>query len=760
MEPLKVLEELERFKTKKRKRIVSGVSLLIPLAAIVGLILSFVRFRADVEHLQFEHFKKDFEIKAQNKLFEANVILNNMVAQLENTAEELNKYKSFCHPDVQQILNFSSESSMFSFVGVANAEGKGYDSGGNNVDISTRQYFREAMQGEVAFSEVLNSKLFMGERVQIIAHPMRTDENIVRGVVFGVLNLEDVGVENWYSAHEERSSVYIIDSYGKYVLRFHNNRNIDTTGNFWLDMSGTSLTKEEWNHLKEEFDQQAEGEFSYSFGGESYYGCHIPIGPNKWQLVYSVSRDSTDQLIHSMYQLDGKNAMVASICYLVLLIYVVGHFKKANETIQKAHQEAQRNMEFMRISIEHSKHTVFEYDQTCRRIILKTNFKNQLFDCTTIENVPESMLQKNIIAPNSISAFEKLFETIKTQDSGEAEIQLTDENEKIWYRISMNNAYSDEQKIFTTTGLVEDISELKKQEEETKKKLQIQETLIAKALSYAKVNLNTGMIMEYNGKRVQMKYQTFLYQYACEKVGGEHAAYVEQKLALDTLRTAYQQSKESVEVQYLKQVDHKLRWVCCTVYRFYKDNSAEVLFVEQDIDEQKRKELALQKRAERDGLTDLYNAATTRLKINEVLSLPHDVEQNQVLVLIDLDNYKLINDTFGHDYGDQVLMDVAAILDQRFRSSDIVGRLGGDEFIVLLRDVKSYDYAEHMIKELCRAMCLTYKEGDQQVTISASIGSAVSPSDGNTFEELYKKADIAQYQIKKTNKNGYRRYYP
>lgn len=277
------------------------------------------------------------------------------------------------------------------------------------------------------------------------------------------------------------------------------------------------------------------------------------------------------------------------------------------------------------------------------------------------------------------------------------------------------------------------------------------------ALEYGVVDLNTATITEWN-EEVCLPYQETIQARILNGVSEEHIPYVEQKLSLEALRNEYHQRKESVQVQYLRRFGDEVRWVSVVVYRMYMDDTSKILFVLTDIDRQKRRKLLIKKQAERDGLTGLYNAVTTQSKIDKVLSLEHQSNENQLLVLIDLDNYKQVNDTFGHSYGDQVLIDVANILNRQFRSSDIVGRIGGDEFVILLRDIKSYDYAERLMKDLCKSLYRTYKEGDQEVTISASVGMSVAPRDGNTFQELYQKADIAQYQIKKDSKNGFKRY--
>ena len=401
---------------------------------------------------------------------------------------------------------------------------------------------------------------------------------------------------------------------------------------------------------------------------------------------------------------------------------------------------------------------MFEYDQETRTIHLKTNLRNILFDRAVIPSAPERLIAQNIITPDSIPVFQSLFETIETQISSEGDIQILTDSEDLWYRISLNNVFDEENKVTATVGIAEDITQQKEKDAKMARRLQVQQTLIANALAYAKVDLDNDLVTEFNGEESHISFQHFLMERLNEMVLPDHVPYVAQALSLETLREAYQQGKESIEVEFIMYCDGTPKWVSCVVYGLYSDDHAGAIFVLTDIDDRKRLELALKQQAERDGLTGLYNSATIRSKVNEILSQQHTLHGQQIFILIDLDNYKQVNDTFGHSFGDQVLIDVAAILSARFRSDDLVGRLGGDEFLIFLRNVNSFDGVASAVENLRQSIRRTYRVDDKEVTISASIGISSAPDDGTTFEELYRRSDIALYQIKDTGKDGFKRY--
>lgn len=160
----------------------------------------------------------------------------------------------------------------------------------------------------------------------------------------------------------------------------------------------------------------------------------------------------------------------------------------------------------------------------------------------------------------------------------------------------------------------------------------------------------------------------------------------------------------------------------------------------------------LQNQAETDLLTDLLNKMTTERKIKEYLEGEGRNKVNMMCVL-DIDNFKKINDTMGHAFGDEVLASLGKQIRSEFRVSDIIGRTGGDEFIIFLKDLKD---AETIEKEANRVAGFfkTFTVGEYtKYSATASIGAALYPNDGKDYEALYKAADTALYKAKNRGKN-------
>ena len=123
--------------------------------------------------------------------------------------------------------------------------------------------------------------------------------------------------------------------------------------------------------------------------------------------------------------------------------------------------------------------------------------------------------------------------------------------------------------------------------------------------------------------------------------------------------------------------------------------------------------------------------------------------------MLDLDNFKKINDVWGHQAGDSILILTADLLRAHFRQSDVIGRIGGDEFMVLMKDVSSQSVLELHMRRLCEEFRLLTDPTYPQISVSCSVGAAMIPDQGHSFNELYPHADSALYCAKHCGKDGW-----
>ena len=109
-------------------------------------------------------------------------------------------------------------------------------------------------------------------------------------------------------------------------------------------------------------------------------------------------------------------------------------------------------------------------------------------------------------------------------------------------------------------------------------------------------------------------------------------------------------------------------------------------------------------------------------------------------IIMDLDNFKTVNDCLGHSQGDELLQKIAKTLEENFRKTDIIARLGGDEFIIYMKDIKSKKAVVNAVEKLLSKLQLKYPWKNGSIQVSASVGIAIVPFDGMRFEDLYIKA--------------------
>ena len=161
----------------------------------------------------------------------------------------------------------------------------------------------------------------------------------------------------------------------------------------------------------------------------------------------------------------------------------------------------------------------------------------------------------------------------------------------------------------------------------------------------------------------------------------------------------------------------------------------------------------LRSQAQQDSLTGLYNRKETEKRIKQFLDSKPALPS--ALFMVDMDNFKLINDTKGHMVGDVVLTEAASAMKSLMRATDIVGRIGGDEFIVFMKNIPSGEAAEKKAERLADMFRHMFEHEKYSVQISCSIGVAVYPEGGRDFKTLYRHADQALYHAKTNGKNKY-----
>lgn len=222
-----------------------------------------------------------------------------------------------------------------------------------------------------------------------------------------------------------------------------------------------------------------------------------------------------------------------------------------------------------------------------------------------------------------------------------------------------------------------------------------------------------------------------------------------------SLHSIYSKGRRTLSFKYERiMTDGSLRWIQNEINFLTDIDSGHlcVMLSARDINEIELEQKKLVEAAKLDAMTMLFNRETSMKSIKSVLK--NESDRQHALFMLDIDNFKKLNDTFGHRAGDEFLIKLAAELKSRFRESDIVGRIGGDEFFALMRNVSERVQIERKaddILELIRTLSAEYTD----INLGGSIGISIYPKVGRELDELYSRADIALYKAKRNGKNSY-----
>src|SRR5207249_4068756 len=200
------------------------------------------------------------------------------------------------------------------------------------------------------------------------------------------------------------------------------------------------------------------------------------------------------------------------------------------------------------------------------------------------------------------------------------------------------------------------------------------------------------------------------------------------------------------------------RFWCRLAVRTFDQAGAKTatIWVVQDISDRKQKEQAIQHAALHDTLTGLPNRALLSDRLEQAIRYASRANTKFGVLFLDLDRFKMVNDTIGHDAGDQLLRAVADRLRRRVRATDTVARQGGDEFIIMLPEVRSIADIERVAENLLAEIIKPIPIFGNDYVVTGSIGISIYPDHGSDAQSLLKNADAAMYRAKELGKNTHR----
>lgn len=750
-------------KSKIKQRVFVIVLFIVLILALINIY--FADFEREVQKEELNHAVTSLSGLANQGAEIVETKINLSMSFMRNLAEMLEKTK-----DIQQKENFEylqnvleDENLDILRFGIALPNGEAITTAGKSLNVGEREYFRECMKGHEIITGSLKSKI-IDEKIIFLAVPIYGENDIVRGVFYGVIECDSFHVYDNIEMGGVKSDMYIIDGDGNYVTNYDAALADTTKANFFDEMKELKKSVS----MKEIQDKLASRnpmyvELQRKAGKEYVY--ITPININGWFAVTVINEESIHGRVH--YLADSVSLLMFRVVmtlalFVVPIYYIIWSEKKKAEQMN---QELQIRDNIFQVAVSELESQVFLYDARKDEMRFLSNSSYEKIHLPQIiQNVSKELL-KYFSETNQKTMEHVLMEMFDDLKNGREESKrrmiLTKGEQTYYYGIKVIHFYNTSGEPIRSIGMIYDISENYEKELLLNREKKMRSFFMSDVIGVYEINVTLDKVMGQQGEQYDsdVTYTRILKEFVRKCVAEEFREEVCEKCSIANLRIRFLSGENNFiqEYKYLRK-DKTTFWVACEMHleRDAQNGNLLAFVTVRDIDNKKRKELYLEERAIVDPLTKVYNRSVGTQYIVKALAEMNPGETS-AFMLLDLDHFKRLNDTLGHMRGDDALKNVAEILMNHFRKYDIVCRLGGDEFVVFIQRIP-IEVLDRVLTSLLKKMELDYERGDVKVSITISAGVALVPEHGNTFEELYEKADQALYQVKNTTRNAYKIY--
>lgn len=705
------------------------------------------------------------EDSANEQITTFKIALDGKYEIIEAFARTLAAKKSFDAKEIVISLNDFVEVANFPSMGYADRDGKAYLNDGKTLEIADRKYFNEALKGKRAIEKILKDEISEQSRF-LISVPIE-DESGIKGIIFASYLEENFRKFLIPQAFSRTGYSYLCDANGDVILESDKSNFPIYKKNIFQELKSSKLD-EEYNteQLISNVSNRRPGRVSYTIAAQRRHGNYQPLGINDWILFNVVPDSFVNAEVKSIIRSGQVSMFIVILSAIFLILFIIALDFKLGKTFEAERQKLRVQEEEYRIAASQSGKLVFRYDIKTKTQYNQPEMTETIGIPTIQENVPETFLMTALVAEESKKEFRLFYDAILRGDSvGTTVVRIRNSSgELVWYRAVFTTVYSDSGEALRAIVSLDDFS-IQREKELVYKRWQQKLNSIEDAnLVYYEFNLTKdiceleegGLISHIVGK-IDANFSTML-DYALKQfVFPDDIALFAEFFSREGLIAKYYSGDTAGSIDFRMKTEGKsYRWLNGSVQMTEEPYSTDIkgLFMFEDIDARKRAELLLDAQAKEDPLTGVLNRNEFICQMTELISRGKSLAKH-AFIMIDIDNFKQINDTHGHDAGDRLLIDMANNLKKLMRSGDLLGRLGGDEFMICLKDIPTEQVIEKRAELICQ---MIHRQVTSKITITASLGIALFPRDGTTFIELYKKADVALYKAKEDGRNRFRLY--
>lgn len=402
---------------------------------------------------------------------------------------------------------------------------------------------------------------------------------------------------------------------------------------------------------------------------------------------------------------------------------------------------------------------MFEYNETRQSIYFHTGRELLAGESRKEDNFPESWIDSGMVHPYFLEEFREIFCQVKNKEisHGKELLLKTRHGTYEWFKIRTRHLGKEKQDVNTIVVLLDPANQERIMELEYMRKNDFYEAMLSETIAYAEVDVTKGNLISSGGlwssyegeaQRWGETFSQVLERHIREVVLQEDQETCIGHLRADYMENMHQKGNHTSKIRLRRFVDGRLVWVELVTHVFrerFTENMYALMYLK-DIDVEKKREIEQERAARRDVLTGVYNRNGFEKEVSCFMTRKR--KGTGMLLLVDVDEFKGINDQYGHLEGDAALKRLARSLKTVFGREGIVGRLGGDEFLVFVKNMNSVEEMERRVEELFRLL-----REHPEFPMTCSAGITFVESENFSYEKSVRQADIALYQSKRNGKN-------
>lgn len=737
------------FKQSKKDQLILLFDILIIVGAFFAVSFLVRYYSSELQRqTEQEVIRLHSQVASQNavlikeKLQSDQKLLTSIANYISNESDDL--FDSSNMDNLRTQLNTST----FNMLALSKPEGTMIATSGIAYDFSAEPFFQTVLKGSSVVSDPMEFHDSQNSDVLVSVPIFRSSEVI--GVLSGRYKLEKLQALLTLDTFGGKGYGYIAKKNGKIIIQ-SNHKDADPDFNDITEdfndstfLNGTSLKQ-----ILKGIQHGEQGEILYTWKNMDRDMNYVPIGINDWYLLSvipaQVINNHSNAILQQTITIGGGILLI-----ILLLLFFLWRFWHRS---QAAYNKANKELKQLYSSI---KCGIYRCTTDQDHIVQVANEGFYRYIGYTADEFAELKHNKlsEIIDPEDFKRI-WLKEKDKDSDTISDEYRIRTKDGEVRWLLFTALRTLDSHKLPVLDCTFTDITPLKS----------VQEELVMTQRRYDLImNQVKEIIFEWNCHDQSLyvsEYFLATFGYEPPKgtfpqcmIDGNCILPADQSTFLQLFETLDQTHPYAKADTRFRCCDDTYLWCRVNVTYLFDEASQSPCIVGMisDINDQKQETEKIVELAMHDPLTNLYNRRATRNLIEEYLKRE---EGRGALFMLDVDDFKGINDQYGHDQGDAILFQTAQHITRLFRSSDVIGRFGGDEFIIFLKDIGVDYLIDQKANEIIRAFKELIRIPKTNHEVSCSIGVARYPEDALTYAELFKKADRALYYGKSHGKNKY-----